>query len=348
MSDNIRPITRLKRDLLSNKDVRLIDPSTAANAAALPYEIFVVEDAMTYDVKVTLVDPRRDPPSRVTVKIPHEKLRSANGIKTHETIVKAVVAAKDRLQEILSHTCDEPELRLWAARNREVDLLDNSEIPSRIRLAYERHLAVLAEEERLSRQGSRRAIEVSVEADSGPIGETPRPRRIVRKSRAVIENLEPTPKEKEPVPVKTVKGARPKTPIRKPRCQNRDHDEPPEMEYKPEEGLWRCPIPGCKMKARPKGDAPAGKVTLGKGELDFRVVFAEPGAKPSILLMAANNIALDVTDYVEMDKFLQYSAVVPMAQGAAKRGEKIITLDSRQVTALLRFPSMKVFGCDNA
>lgn len=350
--------------------VKHMNATSQLRAAASPYEVTLHEDMSTYDIKITLTDKRQKTAPRMVVKIP----RGAMSDMSVETIMKAVVAAKSRLQKKLAENCDEPELRLWAAEFREVDLMDNSEIPSRIRIAYDKQKAIDAEVDRLARQRSeppkRGAVEMSIESDNGPVRDTPPPPRrkvVKRRPRPSInlgrefveesknvhgESTEPIQgEETQNVPVAKVKGAHSKTPVRKPRCNNRDHDDAPEMVFDPEDGVWKCPEPGCKTIARPKSDSPVGQVQLGKGRLDLRVLFVEPGKKPSVLLVSDNNIALDITDYITMDNFLKYSRAVQKAQEASNNGEKMVQVDmpaEKFVSAMLKFPGMRIYGCDNA
>lgn len=373
--------SKAKRLLLSDPNAKAMSISSQVQAAAAPYEVIIQEDMATYDIKIALLDKRQDPIERIVVRIPRGAM-SGDASSHATTIMRAVDAAKKRLQKRLAERCDEPEIRLWAAENRDVDLMDNSEIPSRIRGAYDKHLAVEAEKERLERQELSRSVpkatERPIESDSGPVYDTPPPvrRKIKRRPRVTItakdeassklakaaEEIasgESTENEVKPnVPVKTVKGAHAKTPMRKPVCKNRDHDDPPEMVFFPEDGLWRCPEDGCGMTARPKDESPVGQVLLGKGRLDFRVIFTHPGEKPSIVLLADNNVALDITEFVDMENFLKYSRARQRAQAASRDGDgqEIITVKlgkdahgkDRDVTALLRFPEMRIYGCDNA
>ena len=66
---------------------------------------------------------------------------------------------------------------------------------------------------------------------------------------------------------------------------------------------------------------------------------------------ALNNLALDITEYVEMDNFLKYSRAVQQAQTASNNGEKMVQVDmpaEKYVSAMLKFPGMRIYGCDNA
>lgn len=356
---------KAKRLLLSDKGSKVMNTTHQVMAAAAPYKVVVSEDMATFDIKLVLIDERQDPPARMGVRIPHEKIRG----NPAEIIMRAVEEAKRRLQKHLVKNCNEPEIRLWAAENRDVDLMDNSEIPSRIRIAYDKQNAVSVERERLARQSlarsQARANERPIESDNEPVYDTPPPRarKIKRRVRmnpvdpagalleeAIVDGESTKEEEKPNVPVKKVVGAHSKTPIRKPRCKSRDHDEPPEMVFVQEEGVWKCPEEGCTTIARPKSEAPVGQVVLGKGKLDLRVIFTDPGQKPSILLIADNNIALDVTAYIDVDNFMKYNRVVQRAQALARDGKQIgtATNQSGEVTALIKFPEMRIYGCDDA
>lgn len=313
-----------------------IDPEDSFVDLAKPYEVSMIEDTIASCLRITLSDKRKffgnsPAPRAMTVIITFEAIEKAASDGNYPSLVRgAILRLKSKIQEKLSADCDNKEVRLWAAKFLEADLMDNSPISKRIWARYER------------------------EGKNSNVEETPRPKvnsnrvpnRVVR--RRSSQQPHPVDTEVSEPRAKTVVGARSKTPPRKPKCNSRDHEERVEMVYDPEEGLWKCPEPGCKMIARPKTDVPIGGVTLGKGRLDIRVLFTDAGKKPSILLVSDDNVALDVTEFVEdMEKFLQFGRVHEVARlGVVQKTNSAEV--TRKVTLLLAFSKMKVQGCENA
>lgn len=326
--------TDLASVLRGDRNARVFEQTSRLRAAALPYEAVVYEEMSTYKVRAVIIDLRYSPPRKMAVVISSEK---AMNELNEDLIMKAVLAGKKRLQEKLAQECSDPEIRLWAAENRDVDLMDNSPIPPRIRTAYEKSNG--AERQEI-------ATEVSIMEDYGPVA-TPRPRKIIRKRAKlpVYPDITGDDSEEKKVSVRTVVGAQSKETIRKPRCQNRVHDEPLEMVYHAEEGIWRCSDPNCKMITRPKDGLSVGKVKLGRGRLDLRVVFKDSGEKPSaIFLVSDDNVALDITELVDdMDKFMQYSRLRQHVIDAKTNGDSTKSVDHK-VTIMLRLDGMKLLG----
>ena len=277
---------------------------------AAPYVIYYQESISRDGLIIELTDEDRGNESdRKQLIVPNEKIsntRDVGGLFT-----RAVVALKKKLQEELAKQCDEPELRLWLAQNREADFMDNSPVPKELRKLYKDHL-----------------------------NPPPLKRRIVRKT------ADAAPKENaESMPVKTSRGV----PVKEQKRVHRCPAHKTEMVYVAERGRWKCPEPGCKIVAAPKQETPVGQIILGRGQLDLRVVYPEDGGKPSIIIIADNNVALDVTDLVDMNKFREFNDFEGAAARAKRAGNGIAEIPGRKASALLFFKKpLRVFGCEHS
>ena len=70
------------------------------------------------------------------------------------------------------------------------------------------------------------------------------------------------------------------------------------MELDTAENLWRCGITDCKVIGRPKNLHDTGDTIIGRGEISLRVLRHDTGEVDKIVLMAKNNVLLDITDQV--------------------------------------------------
>lgn len=92
-----------------------------------------------------------------------------------------------------------------------------------------------------------------------------------------------------------------KTSSKTPRCPV--HDEP--MKYDAQADLWRCDQPrkdhperGCNLTAQPKQSRRENELTMGQGRVILQIVVNPEikNASPRYILLAANNVAIDITD----------------------------------------------------
>jgi len=275
---------------------------------AAPYVIFWQESRTRGGVIIELSDEGRERPEKTRqIMVSNEKIESTSDLS--KLFTRAVSAVKKKLQEDLARECDEPELRLWLAQNRNADFMNNETVPANLRKLYQAHL------------------------------NPPPPRRKVVRSEVEVAG------EKEGlVPVKSNRGVPVKEQKRKPHCPVHTDTS---MEYDEEGGKWRCPSPGCKLVARPKQDTPVGKLVMGKGQLDLRVVYPDDGGEPSLVLIADNNVALDITSIVDMEKFREFNDYPSAAARAKRAGESATTVRNQYTSALLRINKpAKVLGCE--
>lgn len=115
------------------------------------------------------------------------------------------------------------------------------------------------------------------------IEEVPAPKRVVVKKKLTAPDTNPA---------KRVQPRKPKCPVH----------TVIDMKFNAVRGVWQCSQDGCKMIARPSNESDTDQITLGKGQLHVRV-FIDPknveSTLPTVVLMSDNNVALDITEYVQ-------------------------------------------------
>lgn len=83
----------------------------------------------------------------------------------------------------------------------------------------------------------------------------------------------------------------PKNPL--PKC--RQHGD---MEYHPEDLLWRCVNRSCKTVKRPPLGEDFGKPIVLKGDMELVSVLADDGSRSFFIRVKDNNILVNVTDHM--------------------------------------------------
>ncbi len=122
--------------------------------------------------------------------------------------------------------------------------------------------------------------------------------------------------------VVTVKGAG--KPVKKPLCAV--HKK--EMRFDPGDQKWRCMENNCNLVARPKRDAEDKSVLIGKGSVSLRVV--HDGVSTRALLISDDNIALDVTAYVNPAQVQAQFDIGKQALAASKIGNDTFTINQEK------------------
>lgn len=92
------------------------------------------------------------------------------------------------------------------------------------------------------------------------------------------------------------------------------------MEYDPVRGKWKCKVAGCKLVALPERDADDKSVVLGKGEITLRVVMAK--GEPTVLLISDDNVALNITKFVDVEEIVNQWDLGTVAEAAAEEGRE--------------------------
>lgn len=123
--------------------------------------------------------------------------------------------------------------------------------------------------------------------------------------------------------------------VKSPECVN--HKEP--MIFDKVEQKWRCPVDGCKVVARPKRDEDDKTVILGKGGLQLRLVAEDD--KRSVVLISDDNVALNITKFVDLDEIIERFDVMDQAKVASSNGkENIATPTDKTIGITMRLVIM--------
>lgn len=82
------------------------------------------------------------------------------------------------------------------------------------------------------------------------------------------------------------------------------------------DNLWRCDMELCKVIGRPKNLHDTGDTIIGRGEISLRIMRHDTGEVDKIVLMAKNNVLLDITDQVDFPALM--NAIKDKASGIAE------------------------------
>lgn len=85
--------------------------------------------------------------------------------------------------------------------------------------------------------------------------------------------------------------------VKKPMCPIHTATQ---MEYDQVRGKWRCQVSGCNQVATPKAAPEDNAVTFGKGQVQLRLMYTDDG-NAHVILIADNNVALEITDMVDIE-----------------------------------------------
>lgn len=128
--------------------------------------------------------------------------------------------------------------------------------------------------------------------------------------------------------------------VKKPNCVK--HDKP--MEFDAVSQKWRCKVDGCNMVARPKDDENDRSVTIGKGGIQMRLIFHE--GKATVLLISDNNIALDVTRWIDVDAMVRDLELEEKIKAADDEDQTSFVLTD-QIATILKGLTLHIMGVDD-
>lgn len=128
--------------------------------------------------------------------------------------------------------------------------------------------------------------------------------------------------------------------VKKPLCNI--HQTP--MEYDPVGVKWKCITVGCTQVARPKRDEDDRSVTVGKGGLQLRLI--AQGDDLSVILISDDNIALDITKFVDINEIVDSWDAIEAAKTADSVGKKEFTIEVEHSLVLKRM-RLTVMGADD-
>lgn len=126
--------------------------------------------------------------------------------------------------------------------------------------------------------------------------------------------------------------------VKTPECK--EHRTPMTFDYT--EQKWHCTYEGCGMVARPKRDADDKNVILGKGNIQMRLI-AQDG-KRNVVLISDDNIALDITKFVDVDEIISTFDVEDQAKVASENGKQVFAIGTHKSVVLSS--TLMVMGAD--
>ena len=127
--------------------------------------------------------------------------------------------------------------------------------------------------------------------------------------------------------------------VKTPECK--EHRTP--MTFDHVEQKWHCTYEGCGMVARPKRDADDKNVILGKGNVQLRLI-AQDGNK-SVVLISDDNIALDITAFVDVEEIINEFDVEDAAKVASDNGKQVFAIPTAKSVSFTS--ALMVMGSDD-
>lgn len=115
-----------------------------------------------------------------------------------------------------------------------------------------------------------------------------------------------------------------------------------EMEFSPVKQKWKCPRPDCKMSARPVKDEDDRSVQIGKGDTSLRIVVDQSDI--TVLLLSDDNLALNITPFIDVNEFIIANGLVELAE-QAKKNDRDEFVDTTERPLLLNL-RVGVIGAD--
>ena len=97
------------------------------------------------------------------------------------------------------------------------------------------------------------------------------------------------------------------------------------MKFDAIRSVWACTDPTCKIIAQPKNEPEQGRVTLGKGNVQLRLVCG-PNGSHSVVLISDDNIALDITQLVNIDEIKASFDMDRVVKAAGQSGLENISI----------------------
>lgn len=259
---------------------------------AKPYELFHEEDG-NGGSKVILV--AKAVRGSFTASATIQPSRNSR-VAINNVVSNALKEAKAEIRASIASgysDVDERRMRLWIANTYDFDnVFYSPDIPKKYREAFEK----IDEKER------QRIIQRQMRAESL---RQMREQGLKKAAKYLTENNHPSElTEEEPVLKIATRQVVPER--RKPKVFLCPVHETA-MEYDQVTGMFSCKKPRkgntalrCNISAQPKQSRRENELTLGEGRITVQIhVPQDPGAKPRFILVAANNVALDVTDMPE-------------------------------------------------
>lgn len=132
--------------------------------------------------------------------------------------------------------------------------------------------------------------------------------------------------------------------VRKPRCPQHNN----EMTFNQVDQKWHCTERGCVITATPKREAEAGRVTLGMGKVTARYMLVPDDTltdiSPRVVLVSDDNVALDITEFIDMERLEREWGIEETIQEIKKAGRDSTSLPQKMIPIVM---PMQVLGVTN-
>lgn len=197
-------------------------------------------------------------------------------------MMDVILDMRSQLREELAFQYDTPNARLWAAETLNMDgALLGAPLPQEILDQWARHGNIGVS---LGDPKEEQAIEAARE-------------KREKEEMARIARVAPTQTKKKRVPICPV------------------HDTP--FEFDKDKNEWFCTQPRkdgkpgqtCNLRRGPRLERGNGEMVLGEGKVGVHFVAVAEGEYPRVVLVAANNVAIDVTDLVSFSDIVNGTKV---------------------------------------
>jgi hypothetical protein len=119
-----------------------------------------------------------------------------------------------------------------------------------------------------------------------------------------------------------------------------------EMKFSVIRNVWECPNEFCAQIAIPKRERVEGNVLIGKGEVSLRLVYPEKGEDLHVVLITDDNVAIDITEYVDVDEIEEKYAIDEKVESALSDGVPEATVQRIRFSA--SFKNATIMGVENA
>jgi hypothetical protein len=257
------------------------------------------------------------------VNIDHAGIAREAWIFVTEEIERGIVKLLESLPENIFG--DYPPIRLWADVHLGQPTLfgePNREIPEWVYPKYRRSTGRVHKK-------SEKPIIPPKQLEETEIGDDGIQRREKVFSKEQIEEVKmATKKRKVRVPTQKNPRINPKR-VKRPHCPVHTMTE---MKFNEIRMVWECTEPNCSLIARPKQDSDDKALVLGTGNIQLRMV-AHDG-QVDLVLLSDDNVALNITPYVDIGDVVTNYDVVSLAQSASDTGKDAFFVPLKKIVEM--------------
>lgn len=135
---------------------------------------------------------------------------------------------------------------------------------------------------------------------------------------------------------------------RTPKCPV--HEVP--FEFSPDENIWLCREPRkggkpgqlCNLRQGPRLERTNGELLMGEGRVEVQFVTLEPGAVTRIVLVAANNVAIDITELVTPVDIVGHNKIRVAHSECFDSGDNNRRVENATISVPMVFDGFTVMG----